>query len=130
MFPGENALRFDQLLVKVRKRQLRRQHCVLNIKEAVIAGGETARFGIPRFRARIGSIDADVDNLGNFQTPVTHDLKAFTVPRWISNDVDGYRDIQRTSILQRLEIFRERHAFAIAFQSFIINRFEPEKHGV
>ena len=39
-------------------------------------------------------------------------------------------DVERASELQRLEIFGERHAFAIAFQSFFIDRFKTEEHGV
>ena len=42
MFAGEHALRLDQLSVKLRERQLRRQYCVLDIKKAVISSRETA----------------------------------------------------------------------------------------
>src|SRR4029077_1527458 len=42
MFAREHALRFDELLVKFRERQLRRQHCVLDVKQAVIPRRETA----------------------------------------------------------------------------------------
>ena len=48
MFAREDALSFDELLVEFRERQLCRQHCMLNIEKAVIARGETARFGAPR----------------------------------------------------------------------------------
>jgi hypothetical protein len=42
MFTGEHALRLDELFVKLRERQLRRQHSVLDVKQAVIARGEAA----------------------------------------------------------------------------------------
>src|SRR5206468_6393733 len=37
MFAGEHALRLDEFLVKLREWQLRRQYCVLDVKQAVIA---------------------------------------------------------------------------------------------
>src|SRR5215831_15639208 len=42
MFAGEDALSLDELRVKLWERQLRRQYCVLDIKQAVISRGETA----------------------------------------------------------------------------------------
>src|SRR5262245_62531018 len=42
MFAGEYALRLDKLFVKLGKRQLRRQYCVLDVKQSVIPRGETA----------------------------------------------------------------------------------------
>src|SRR5215208_1106247 len=42
MFAGKHALRLDKLLVKFREWQLRRQYCVLDVKQTVIARGETA----------------------------------------------------------------------------------------
>src|SRR5262249_37783132 len=38
--------------------------------------------------------------------------------------------VQRASELQRFEIFVERHALSIAFETFLIYRLEPEEHGV
>src|SRR4029450_6412603 len=99
MFAGENALGFDQLFVKLVERQLRRQYCVLDIKQAVISRGETARFSVPCFGTGVRRVDADVHDLGNFQTPIAHDFKAFTVPRWIGDDVYRHRDVQRPSVL-------------------------------
>ena len=81
MFVGEHALRIDELLVKLREWQLRRQYCVLEVKQGVISRSETARFSVPRFGARIRRVDADVDDLGNFQTPIAYDFEAFAVPR-------------------------------------------------
>jgi hypothetical protein len=42
MFVGEHALRLDEFLVKFRERQLRRQYCVLDVKQAVIPRSKTA----------------------------------------------------------------------------------------
>src|SRR5438132_860047 len=46
-----------------------------------------------------------------------------------AKDIDSNRYVERASKLQRLEIFGERHPFAIAFQSFFIDRFKAEEHG-
>src|SRR5216110_1421574 len=43
MFSREHALGLDEFVVKFRERQLRRQHSMLDVKQPVIAGGETAR---------------------------------------------------------------------------------------
>src|SRR4029077_20604123 len=42
LFAGEHALRLDELLVKLREWHLRRQYCVLDVKQAVISRRETA----------------------------------------------------------------------------------------
>ena len=42
MFTREHELRLDELCVKFRKWQLRRQYCVLDVKQAVISRRETA----------------------------------------------------------------------------------------
>src|SRR5262245_62314571 len=49
MFSGKHALGLEELFVKFRERQLRGQNDVLNVKEAVIARGEPARFGGARY---------------------------------------------------------------------------------
>src|SRR5262245_6818586 len=80
MFEGEDSLRLDELLVKVREGQIRWQYCVLDVEKTVISRGQTARFSVPRFGAGVRRVDADVDNLWNFQTPIAYDLEAFAVP--------------------------------------------------
>ena len=42
MFKGEDSLRLDELLIKLRERQLRRQYCMLDVEQAVIACGQAA----------------------------------------------------------------------------------------
>jgi len=42
MFPGEHALRLDELFVKLCERQLRWQYCVLDVEQTVISGREAA----------------------------------------------------------------------------------------
>ena len=42
MFLGEHELRLDELFVKLCEWQLRRQYCVLDVKQAVISRRETA----------------------------------------------------------------------------------------
>ena len=61
---------------------------MLDVEQPVVAGRKTTRFGMPSFRAGIRRINADINHLGNFQAPVTHDLETFAVPRGIRNDVD------------------------------------------
>src|SRR6516162_7685166 len=89
VFAGEYPLSLDEFLVKLWEWQFRWQYCVLDIKEPIIARGETARFSVPRLCARIRRVDADVDDFGNLQTPIAHDFKAFAVPRRIGNNVYG-----------------------------------------
>ena len=87
IFCREDALGFDDFLIKLRQRQLRRQHRMLDVEQPVVAGGKPTRFGMPGFRAGVRRVDTDINDLGNFQTPVADDLEAFAVPGGIGNDV-------------------------------------------
>src|SRR4029450_6560926 len=61
MFAGEHALRLDKLLVKLREWQLRRQYCVLDVKQTVIGSRETEGLIEPRFCSRQSRLDVDFD---------------------------------------------------------------------
>ena len=85
---------------------------------------------MPGFRAGIWSVDADIDDLGNFQTPVAHNLEAFAVPRGISNEVNCDIYVERASELQCFEIFGKCDALSVTFQSLLVDRFKTKEHGI
>ena len=85
---------------------------------------------MPCFRAGIRCVNTDVDDLGDFQAPIAYYLESFAVPCGIGNDIDGHGYVERASKLQCFEIFRERHAFAVALESLFIDRFQTEEHGI
>src|ERR1043166_2633364 len=72
------------------------------------------RFGVPCFCPWIRRVNADVNDLGNFQTPIAHYLESFAVPRGIGNDIDSDRYVERASELQCLEIFGKCYAIRCA----------------
>src|SRR5262245_2658469 len=85
---------------------------------------------MPCFCPWVGGVNTDVDHLRDFETPIAHDLESFAIPCRISNDVDGHRYVERASEFQCFEIFRKRHAFAVAFQSFFVDCFKAEEHRI
>src|SRR5437762_1210652 len=130
IFTGEHALAFHKFLVKFRERQLGRQHRVLDVEQPVVAGRKTTRFGMPGFRAGIRRINADINDLGNFQAPVAHDLEAFAVPRGIGNDVDCNIYVERAGILECFKIFGECDALSVTLQPLLVDCFKTEEHGI
>src|SRR5207245_4886574 len=85
---------------------------------------------MPGFRAGIRRINADINDLGNFQAPVAHDLEAFAVPRGIGNDVDCNIYIERAGILECFKIFGECDALTVTLQSLLVDCFKTKKHGI
>jgi hypothetical protein len=53
MFLIQDLLRLDQFPIEAVERKLGRQHRVLHLEEAIIAGGEIARLRDPGFRSRV-----------------------------------------------------------------------------
>src|SRR5947208_15840544 len=85
---------------------------------------------MPGFRAGIRRINADINDLGNFQAPVAHDLKAFAVPRGIGDDVDCNIYVERPGILECFKIFGECDALSVTLQSLLVDCFKTEEHGI
>src|SRR5438874_5200890 len=103
---------------------------MLDVEQPVVAGRKTTRFGMPGFRAGIRRINADINDLGNFQAPVAHDLKAFAVPRGIGDDVDCNIYVERPGILECFKIFGECDALSVTLQSLLVDCFKTEEHGI
>ena len=76
----------------------------------------------------IGCVDADVNDLGNFQTPITYDLESFAVPSGIGDDIDRHRYVERASELQSFKILGERYPLSITFEAVFIDCFKTEEH--
>src|SRR5437773_5816204 len=85
---------------------------------------------MPGFRAGIRRINADINDLGNFQAPVAHDLEAFAVPRGIGNDVDCNIYVERAGILECFKIFGECDALSVTLQPLLVDCFKTEEHGI
>jgi hypothetical protein len=73
-------LSFNQFRIKLVNRKTDRQHRMLDIEQPVILGRKIARFGQLAFCARIGCIDADIDDFRHFLAPFTDDMEAFMIP--------------------------------------------------
>src|SRR5438552_16520056 len=84
---------------------------------------------MPCFCAGIRRVNADVDDLGDFEAPIAYYLESFAVPCGIGNDIDSHGYVERASKLQCFEILGERHAFAVTLESLFIDRFETKEHG-
>src|SRR5438093_5210621 len=74
MFTGKDALSVDELLVKLRKWQLGRQTSVLDVEQPEVTCSKPTRFGAPCFCPRIRRVNADVNDLRNFEAPIAYDL--------------------------------------------------------
>src|SRR5947199_9365213 len=85
---------------------------------------------MPGFRAGIRRINADINDLGNFQAPVAHDLEAFAVPRGIGNDVDCNIYVERAGILECFKIFVECDALSVTLQSLLFDCFKTKTHSI
>src|SRR5207245_5955062 len=85
---------------------------------------------MPGFRAGIRRINADINDLGNFQAPVAHDLEAFAVPRGIGNDVDCNIYVERAGILECVKIFGECDALSVTLQSLLVDCFKTKKNAI
>src|SRR6188508_3723085 len=99
----QDLLCLDQFRVKLRERHLRRHHGMLNVKEAVIPSVELAGFREPTLGAGVWSIDADIDDLRDFQTPLPDDFESLPVPIRIGDEIDGDSDSHGSSEFERLE---------------------------
>ncbi len=124
----ENLLGAHELLVKAIERQPGGKHGVLHVKETVIAGREVARFGDPSFRARIRGVDGDMNDFGDRQRPFADGFKVALVPIRVGDDIHGGMNIQRASAFERFDIFFHRDALAVALETFVVDRFDPEEH--
>src|SRR6516165_6972098 len=127
MLAVEHTLGVQQLAVESRKRQLRRQHRMLDIEQAIIARLQAALLGEPSLSPGIGRVDADVDDLRHVHAPLAHHAEAFLVPIRVGDDVDCHFDAERAGEFERFEIAPERNALAEFFQSILIERFDAEK---
>src|SRR5947207_9747959 len=85
---------------------------------------------MPGFRAGIRRINADINDLGNFQAPVAYDLEAFAVPRGIGNYVDCNIYVERAGILECFKIFGECDALSVTLQSLLVDCFKTKEHGI
>src|SRR5262249_49908753 len=118
----------DQFVVELGERQARRQHRVLDDEQAIIAGLQPAPVGDPALGPRIGSVDADIDDIRHIETPIANDLEALMVPIRVGDQV--YRDVdaERAGKFDGFEIAAERDAFAEFPKPLLVDRFETEKH--
>src|SRR5207245_11080059 len=85
---------------------------------------------MPGFRTGIRRIKSDINDLGNFQAPVAHDLEAFAVPRGIGNDVDCNIYVERAGILECFKIFGECDALSVTLQSLLVDCFKTKEHSI
>ena len=108
----EHPLRRAPALVELGERQPRRQHRVLDVEQPIVARRQAARLGEPALGARIGRVDADVDDLGQLEAPFAHDAEALLVPVGVGDDVDRDVDAERAREFERLEVAAERNALA------------------
>ena len=65
----KHTLRIEQLTIENRQRQPGRQHCVLNVEQPIVARVQTTLIGDPAFGSWIGSVDADVYDFRDLETP-------------------------------------------------------------
>ena len=124
----ENLLSAHELFVEAIERQPGGKDGVLHVKETVIARREVARFGDPSFRARIRGVDGDMHDFGDRQRPFADGFKVALVPIRVGDDIHGGMDIQRAGAFERFDIFFHRDALAVALQTFVVDRFDPEEH--
>ena len=128
MFRVEDPLGRHQLFIEVVQRQARGQDGMLNIEEPIVAGLKRSGFGMPCLGAGIGRIDADIDDLGNLETPSAHRLKACPITVGVRDDVDRDGDSQGSGKLQGLEVRPHAQAFPVSDQAFVVDCFDTEKH--
>src|SRR6185369_17148589 len=81
----KHTLRVEQLTIENRQRQLGGQHCVLNVEQPIVARVQTTLIGDPAFGTRIGSVDADVYDFRDLETPFPQRGEALLVPVWLGN---------------------------------------------
>src|SRR6185437_5584652 len=113
MFLVQDLLRLNQFRVKLRKRHLGRHHGVLNIKQTVIPRVELAGFRDPALGAGGRSVDADVHDFRNVQTPLPNGLEPFPIPIRIGDEINGDGDPKGSCKFERLEVSAQRDALAM-----------------
>src|SRR6516165_11693810 len=129
MLRVDRALRCHQLAVELIERQAGRQHRMLDVEQAVVARREPPFVGDPALGPRIGGIDADIDDVRHFQTPLADDPKPLMVPVRVGNQVDRDINAERAGEFDRFEIAVDRDALAEFAQPLLVDRLETEKHG-
>src|SRR5215471_1329258 len=124
----DRALRRHQLAVKLFERQAGRQHRMLDVEEAVVARRQPPFVSDPTLGPRIGGIDADIDDVRHFQTPLADDPEPFVVPVRVGDQIDRDIDPERAGEFDRLEIAVDRDALAEFAQPLLVDRLEAEEH--
>src|SRR5215813_7563419 len=105
MLAVEDLLCFDQLLVKLKKRQLRRQHGMLNIEKPVVSCLDLARLPVPALGSRVWSVNAYGHNFWDFQAPLPNRLESPLIPVRFGNQIDGHGNTKGTGAFQGFEVF-------------------------
>src|SRR5271170_4433647 len=126
-FAIERPLCRDQLLVEFGKGQPGRHHRMCDVVKPIVAAGQHTLLGEPTFGPRIGRVDTEIDDLGDFETPFAHDAKALVVPVGIGDQIDRDDQTERPSEFQRLETAAERHALAVSLQTLLVDRLEADE---
>src|ERR1700724_1896811 len=85
---GQYGLRFNQLLVEAVQRQPSREHCVLDVEEAVVERSQPPGLGEPGLGARIWRLNGDIDDLGHAHRPLPDERETRLVPVRVGDDVD------------------------------------------
>src|SRR5271154_392178 len=98
-----------------------------DVVKPIVAAGQHTLLGKPTFGPRIGRVDAEIDDLGDFETPFAHDAKALVVPVGIGDQIDRDDQTERPGEFQRLETAAERHALAVSLQTLLVDRLEADE---
>src|SRR5271169_541579 len=98
-----------------------------NVVKPIVAGGQHALLGEPAFSPRIGRVDAEVDHLGDFETPFAYDAKALMIPVGIGDQIDRDDQAERAGEFQRLKTAPERDALAVFLESLLVDRLQADE---
>src|SRR5207248_10485313 len=96
---------------------------MLDVEQPVVTRSKSTRFGAPCCCPRIRRVNADVNDLRNFEAPIAYDFESFAVPSGIGNDIDSYGYSERASKLQRLQTVCKCHTRSITLESISADRF-------
>src|SRR5262249_5303545 len=122
------VLRADELAVKVRQREARRQHGVLDVEEPVVLSREAARLREPGLGPRVRRVDGHVDDLWDLERPFPDDGGPALVPVGIGDDVDRHDQPELARELERALVVPPVDALADALQPLLVRRLDAEEH--
>src|SRR6185437_2587069 len=101
---------------------------MLDIEQAIVERLQRPRLALPDLGARIGRVDAEIDDFRHLEAPRAHRGEAVVIPIGIDDEIDRDIETERAREFQRFEILPERHALAIGLEPCLVERFEAKKY--